>query len=205
MGGGTCHLLHPPVPDKSECLHVLEQISTVSPHCFGFSVFRFLQEIILMQWITWYPPNTSGLWGVWKHLSEFLRQVPSTQKRKSHKLGALPHCILHLSRSLQCKLRMAASFFTWINWGDLLCPPFPAGPPSGREQTFHISSKVLTLHQQRIRPCQTKHTRSLSKTKCLIKNVKWPAQVKWARSGLKALCFCIRLQKRIHKWARLGT
>lgn len=79
----SCHLLNPPVPMESECLHVLEQIGNVSPCSFKFSVFRFLQEENNI--MNHRESNTLGLSVVRKHLNEFLQQVFTAQQWVGHK------------------------------------------------------------------------------------------------------------------------
>lgn len=80
-------------------------------------------------------------------------------------------------QSLQCRLSRWLRLF-WLE--ELLKPPsflFPAGPLPTKGLSFtHFSTASHILYWKGIGPYETKRTRLLNKTKCLIKNVKWTAE-----------------------------
>lgn len=128
--------------------------------------------------------STLGFSGLRKHLNESLGQVPTTQPwegsrmKKMYRQGG-PPTAPHCSRQ---------------GTHPTVCSECGRGLRPGDSSAFYIPSERLTLDQLGIRPYQTKHARSLRKTKRLIKNVKWAAQGQ-VREAWPNDC-CIHLNRR---------
>lgn len=184
-----CHLLHPHPLIESESLHVLEQIRIYPPQtpptklhvlCVQIASGKKKKKCNESQ-----GSNTLASLGAekvfqWVCLTSVFHPGRQTQEwRKETILMTYSNTFCHKPRlqSLRCRLSRWLRLF-WLE--ELLKPPsslFPAGtlPTKGLSFT-HFSTASRTLYWKGTRPYATKRIRSLNKTKCLIKNVKWTAE-----------------------------
>lgn len=155
------------------------------PQSFMFSVFRLLQEKKRKKCNESQGSSTLASLGAekvfqWVCLTSVFHPGRQTQEwRKETILMTYSNTFCHKPRlqSLRCRLSRWLRLF-WLE--ELLKPPsslFPAGtlPTKGLSFT-HFSTASHTLYWKGTRPYATKRIRSLNKTKCLIKNVKWTAE-----------------------------
>lgn len=151
----SCHLLSPPVPVESECVHVLEQIRTVSPApCSSkFSVFRFLQEKNSIM-NHGYSTHWVCCWceSLWVSPKDKPQPQPWDQQQieESAQLGSTSHVASRDTSILQVAtqtLQTVVAFLVWINRGDPVLVLSLQVHQQREKSASHISSKLLTLYR----------------------------------------------------------